>query len=46
MWNQGFLLYETRLAAGNYDINLTVHDFALVYVNGQFVQALDRGVKA
>ena len=42
MWNKGFLLYTTNLGAGNYSINLTVHDFALVYMNGVFVKALDR----
>ena len=45
MWNQGFLLYSTNLAAGNYSINLTVHDFALVYMNGEFIKALDRSEK-
>ena len=45
MWNQGFLLYATNLAAGNYSINLIVHDFALVYMNGEFVKALDRSEK-
>jgi hypothetical protein len=43
MWNQGFLLYATNLVPGNYSINLTVHDFALVYINGEFFKALDRG---
>jgi hypothetical protein len=42
MWSKGFLLYATNLGAGNYSINLTVHDFALVYMNGVFVKALDR----
>ncbi len=45
MWNQGFLLYSTNLTPGNYSINLTVHDFALVYMNGEFVKALDRSEK-
>jgi hypothetical protein len=42
MWNQGFVLYHTYLQAGHYEITLTVHDFALVFLNGQFVQTLDR----
>lgn len=45
MWNQGFLLYSTSLEAGNYSINLSIHDFALVYMNGEFVKAFDRGEK-
>jgi hypothetical protein len=42
MWNPGFVLYHTYFLANDYVINLTVHDFALVFLNGQFVQALDR----
>lgn len=30
---------------GSYQFNLVVHDFALVYLNGEFVEALDRGQK-
>ena len=45
MWNQGFLLYSTNIGPGSYSMNLTVHDFALIYVNGVFVQALDRGLQ-
>ena len=45
MWNQGFIVYETSLAVGTYEIDITVHDFALVYLNGQFVEVLDRSEK-
>jgi hypothetical protein len=45
MWNQGFVLYETLLPKGQYSINLTVHDFALVYLNDTFITALNRGEK-
>ena len=34
MWNQGFVAYQTKLNTGTYEIKITVHDFALVYLNG------------
>jgi hypothetical protein len=42
MFNQGFVLYETFLKQGFYVINITVHDFALVYQDGRFLRSLDR----
>lgn len=42
MFNQGFVLYETFLKSGFYVINVTVHDFALVYQDGRFLRYLDR----
>jgi len=42
MWNQGFVVYSTGLVLGNYEINITVHDFALVYLNGNLIAMLDR----
>ena len=42
MFNQGFVLYETILKQGFYVINITVHDFALIYQDGRFLRSLDR----
>lgn len=33
MWNLGFLVYETHLTNGQYDITMIVRDFGLLYVN-------------
>jgi hypothetical protein len=46
MWEQGFVGYQTNLSSGTYEINITVHDFALVYLNGEFIQTLDRSLRA
>lgn len=45
MWNQGFVGYGTKMARGTFEINITVHDFALIFLNGELVQTLDRGEK-
>jgi hypothetical protein len=42
MFNQGFVLYETTLAKKTHYITLTVHDYAIVYLDNKFLMNLDR----
>jgi len=42
MYNQGFVLYETELNLNVHYLKLVVRDFAVVYVDGQFLTSLDR----
>jgi len=43
MYNQGLVLYELTIKGpSEYAYKLIVHDVALVYVDGQFIQTLIR----
>lgn len=43
MFNQGLVVYETLLSKKSYSFSLTVHDFALVYLDGTLLGELSRG---
>lgn len=42
MFNQGFVLYETTLTKDTHYLTISARDFALVYLDGAFIGALDR----
>ena len=43
MFNQGFVVYETSLTKKTlYRFRMEVHDYGLVYLDGNFVTSLDR----
>ncbi len=42
MFNQGFVLYETTLTKDTHYLTISARDFALVYLDGTFLGALDR----
>ena len=45
MFNQGFVVYETKLTQRTYFFRAIAHDYAMVYVDGVFNTVLDRSVK-
>lgn len=46
MYNQGFVYYETVLTKDVHYLTLSVHDYAIVAVNGNYLATLDRAVSA
>ncbi len=42
MYNQGFVVYETTLTKNTHNLKMVVHDFAVVYLDGQFIGSYDR----
>lgn len=44
MYNQGFVVYETALAAKSYQFTMTIHDFAVVYLDSICIGSFDRSV--
>lgn len=43
MYNQGIVVYETKLQINqNYDLEIVVHDYAVVYLGHKVIQTLDR----
>lgn len=42
MFNQGFVLYETTLTKDIHYLTISARDFALIYLDGTFLGALDR----
>ena len=44
MFNQGFVLYETTLNKNIHYLTIKVRDFALIYLDGTFINTLDRSV--
>lgn len=44
MYNQGFVLYETTLTKDVHQLTIAIRDFAVIYLNGNFLTNLDRAV--
>ena len=42
MYNQGLVLYETKIENKTHLLKLIVHDFALVWLGDKFLTTLDR----
>jgi hypothetical protein len=42
MFNQGFVVYETYLAKKEYFFTIVAHDVAFIYIDGKYVETLDR----
>jgi hypothetical protein len=42
MYNQGIVVYETFLPKGRHFINMTVHDFVIVFLDSMIVDQHSR----
>lgn len=42
MYNQGIVVYEIKLPADSHEFNIVIHDYAMVFVDGNFHGAFDR----
>jgi hypothetical protein len=42
MYNQGFVYYETTLSKDVHYLTIIVHDFAVVYLNANYLTTLNR----
>lgn len=45
MYDQGMVLYETSVEKLNYECQVIVHDFALVYLGKKLIEVFDRTKK-
>lgn len=42
MYNQGIVVYEIQLPADSHEFTVSVHDYALIYIDGDFMASMDR----
>lgn len=42
MYNQGIVVYEAYLSKGKYQLSLMVHDFAIIFLDGEATDVLTR----
>lgn len=45
MYNQGFVVYETKLVQRQHFFEATIRDFAVVLLDDNFVVSLDRSIR-
>lgn len=42
MYNQGIVVYETYLSKGKYQLDLMIHDFTLIFLDGEQIDVFTR----
>ena len=45
MFDQGFVVYETRLTQRTYFFRAIIHDYGMIYLDGVFITVLDRSIQ-